>query len=278
MKIYKPTSPGKRGMKGTDYSTLTKKKPEKSLLLSLGKRAGRGNSGRITIRHKGGGVKQRYRILEFSQEKLDMPARVIALEYDPYRTAFIALIEYQDKKKKYILAPQDLKVGAHVIFSEKALIKPGNRMKIKNIPAGTVIHSVELQPGKGGKLIRGAGTGAKVLAHEGKYSQIEMPSGEIRKIFYECFASVGALSNSEHRFIILGKAGRARHKGRRPTVRGSAMSPVAHPHGGGEGRSGIGLKKPKTPWGKPAYGVKTRNKRKKTDKYIIRRRKSKKKQ
>lgn len=275
MKIYKPTTPGQRGMKGTDYSVLTKKKPEKRLLLKLKKKSGRGSSGRITVRHKGGGVKKLYRLIEFGQSKLDMPAKVLSLEYDPFRTAFIALIEYQDGEKKYILAPQDLKVGDEIVFSEKAPAKLGSRMKIKNIPPGTAVYNIELEPGRGGKLVRGAGTGAKVLAHEGKYSHIEMPSGEVRKIFQECFASVGTVSNPEHRFIILGKAGRTRHKGRRPTVRGSAMSPVSHPHGGGEGRAPIGLKKPKTPWGKPARGVKTRR-RKATEKYILQRRKKKK--
>lgn len=276
MKIYKPTTPGQRGMKGTDYSVLTKKKPEKALLLKLKKKAGRGGSGRITVRHKGGGAKRLYRLIEFGQEKLDMSAKVLALEYDPYRNAFIALLEYPDGEKKYIISPQDLKVGDEVIFSEKAPVRPGNRMRIKNIPPGTMVYNIEIQPGRGGKMVRGAGTGAKVFAQEGKYAHLEMPSGEIRKIFQECFASIGTVSNPEHRFVILGKAGRSRKLGRRPTVRGSAMSPVSHPHGGGEGRAPIGLKRPKTPWGKPARGVKTRR-RKATEKYIIKHRKSKKK-
>lgn len=274
MKIFKPITPGQRGRKGTDFSVLTKKEPEKSLLLTFKQRAGRNNMGRITVRHQGGGVKKLYRIIEWRQDKLDIPAKVAALEYDPYRNAFIALIEYQDKVKKYIIAPQGLKQGDEIVFSEKAPLKPGNRMKIKNIPVGTVIHNIEIQPGAGGKLVRGAGTGAKVLAQEEKYTQVEMPSTETRKIFNECFASIGSLSNPEHRFIVLGKAGRNRLMGKRPTVRGSAMSPVSHPHGGGEGRTGIGLKRSKTPWGKTAYGVKTRR-RKITDKYIIQRRKKK---
>jgi large subunit ribosomal protein L2 len=254
---------------------LTKKEPEKSLLRPLKKKAGRTSSGRITVRHRGGGAKRLYRIVEFGQERLDTPAKVTALEYDPNRTAFLALLEYKDGQKKYILAPHDLKVGDEVIFSEKAPLKPGNRMKLKNIPIGTMVYNIELTPGRGGKIVRAAGTSAQVMAQEGEYTHLKMPSGEIRKVFSECFASIGQVSNPEHRFQKLGKAGRARLKGWRPTVRGSAMNPVDHPHGGGEGKAPIGLPHPKTPWGKPALGVKTR-KKKWTDKLIIQRRKKKK--
>lgn len=251
---------------------LTKKKPEKKLLLALKKRAGRARSGRITIRHRGGGAKRLYRLIDWGQEKIDVPAKVISLEYDPYRTGFIALLEYQDGQKKYILAPQDLKIGQELIISEKAPIKPGNRVRLKNIPSGTMVYNIEIQPGKGGKIVRSAGTGAKVLALEGGYSHLKMPSGETRKVREECFASIGQVSKPWHRFIKDRKAGTTRHKRRRPQVRGSAMNPRDHPHGGGEGKTPIGLPHPKTPWGKIARGGKTR-KRKWTDKYIIERRK-----
>lgn len=252
---------------------LAKKEPEKKLLLPLKKRAGRGAWGRITVRHRGGGAKRLYRIIDFGEEKLNIPAKVIALEYDPNRTCFIALLEYQDGEKRYILAPQNLKIGDQVIISEKTEIKPGNRMKLKNIPVGTEVHNVELVPNKGGKLIRGAGTSAKVISQEEDFTHLEMPSGEIRKISRECYGTIGAVSRPEWRYITLRKAGRARWRGKRPTVRGTAMIPAAHPHGGGEGRAPIGLKHPKTPWGKPALGVKTRKKRKWTEKFIIKRRK-----
>jgi len=255
---------------------LSKKEPEKRLLSTLKKRAGRARTGRITVRHKGGGVKRRYRLVDFSQEKIGILAKVIALEYDPYRTAFLALLEYNDGEKRYRLASQNIKVGDEIICAEKAEIKIGNRMQIKNIPVGTMVYSIELMPGKGAKIVRSAGTSAKILAHEGRYTNLEMPSGEIRRVFKECYATVGTVSHSEWRYEIFGKAGRARLKGRRPAVRGSAMNPCDHPHGGGEGRSPIGLKYPKTPWGKHALGVKTRKKRW-TNKYIIMRRKKKKK-
>jgi large subunit ribosomal protein L2 len=252
---------------------LTKKEPEKKLLSAFKKRAGRSRSGEITVRHRGGGAKRLYRIVDFGQEKINLPGKVIALEYDPYRTAFIALIQYQDGEKRYILAPKDLKIGDEILIAEKTELKPGNRMKLKNIPPGTIIHNIEILSGQGGKLIRGAGTGAKVLAREGGYVQIEMPSKEIRKIPEECFASIGSVSHPEHRFEILEKAGRVRHLRKRPVVRGAAMNPMDHPHGGrGGGKRPIGLKYPKTPWGKPARGVKTR-KKKWTDKLIIKRRK-----
>lgn len=257
-------------------SILTKKEPEKKLLLSLKRKAGRGAMGRITVRHRGGGAKRLYRIVDFGETKLNLPAKVIALEYDPYRTSFIALLEYQDEEKRYILAPQNLKIGDQIIISEKAEIKPGNRMKMKNIPVGTEVHNIELNPGKGGKLIRGAGTAAKVLAQESGYTHLEMPSSEIRKVSQECYATIGAVSRPEWRYVNLGKAGKSRWRGKRPTVRGTAMVPADHPHGGGEGRSPIGLKHPKTPWGKPALGVKTRKRKKRTNKFIIQRRKKKK--
>jgi len=274
MKIYKPTTPSRRGMTGIDFSQLTKKKPEKKLLKYIRRSVGRSkSSGRITTRHKGGGVKKLYRIIEFSQTRLDSPAKVIALEYDPNRTAFIALIQYEDKEKQYIIAPQGLKVGDQVIFSENAPLNPGNRIKLKNLPVGTNVYNIELEPGKGGKIVRSAGSSAQVLAQDGKYTNLKMPSTEIRRFLGECFASIGMVSNPENRFYTIGKAGRSRHKGRRPHVRGSAMNPVDHPHGGGEGRQPIGLKHPKTPWGRPALGVKTRKKKKWSNKLIIQRRK-----
>lgn len=251
---------------------LTKKEPEKKLLLSLKKNAGRSSSGRITIRHRGGGVKRLYRILDFGQEKLGIPGKVIALEYDPNRTAYLALIEYQDKEKRYILAPADLKIGDEIICSEKADLKIGNRMKLKNIPIGTQVFNVALETGKGGKLLRSAGTSARVLAQEEPFTHLEMPSKEIRKIFGDCFATIGQVSNPKKRFEKIGKAGRRRLKGWRPTVRGTVMNPPDHPHGGGQGKAPIGMAHPKTPWGKPARGVKTRRE-KWTEKLIIKRRK-----
>lgn len=273
MKVYKPTTPARRGMSGIDFSLLSKKRPEKRLLKYVRRCNGRGSSGRITVRHKGGGVKKLYRIIEFSQTKINAPAKVIALEYDPNRTAFIALIEYADKLRQYVIAPQDLKIGDEIIFSDKAALTPGNRIKLKNIPVGTAVYNIELEPGQGGKIVRSAGSSAQVLAHDGDYTNLKMPSTEIRKFKGECFASIGMVSNPENRFYRIGKAGRQRMKGIRPAVRGSAMNPVDHPHGGGEGRQPIGLKHPKTPWGKPALGVKTKNRKKQSNKYIIQRRK-----
>ncbi|MFH1657111.1 MAG: 50S ribosomal protein L2 [bacterium] len=272
MKKYKPTTPSRRHMTGTDFSILTKKEPEKKLLRPLKVRAGRNNTGRITVRHQGGRVKRLYRTIDFGQEKMDMPGKVIAIEYDPNRTCFIALIQYEDESKKYVLAPQKLKIGDDIIATEKTELKIGNRMRIKNIPVGTEVYNVEIESGQGGKIVRSAGSSAKVLAHEGKYTQLAMPSNEVRKIFQNCFASIGAVSNQEHRYVSIGKAGRARWMGRRPSVRGSAMNPCDHPHGGGEGRQSIGLKHPKTPWGKIALGVKTRKKKRYSDKFIINRR------
>ena len=251
---------------------LTKKEPEKRLLLALKKKAGRGQSGRITIRHRGGGVKRVYRIVDFGQEKLGIPGKVIALEYDPNRTSFLALIEYQDGEHRYILAPHQIKVGDEITCAEKTEIKIGNRMKLKNMPIGTQVFNIELEPQRGGKLVRSAGGTAKIVANEDGFCHVEMPSREIRKIFWDCFATIGQVSHPEWRFRDLGKAGKRRLKGWRPTVRGTAMNPPDHPHGGGSGKSPIGLKHPKTPWGKPARGVKTRKKRW-TEKMIIKRRK-----
>ena len=255
------------------FKLLTKKKPEKKLLLPLKKRAGRGSSGRITVRHQGGGVKQHYRIINFGQEKINLPARVIAFEYDPNRTSFIALLEYQDKQKAYMIAPQNLKIGDEVLTAEKTENKTGNRMKLKNISSGTDIYNIEMDPDRGGKMVRSAGTSAKILAHEGRYALLKMPSSETRKILNECYATIGIVSRPEWRYHKIGKAGLSRKRGVRPSVRGVAMAPVGHPHGGGEGRSSVGMKYPKTPWGKPALGVKTRKKKKWTSQLIIQRRK-----
>lgn len=276
MKVYKPTTPSRRGMTGIDFSQLTKKRAQKSLVVNWRRSNGRSKaSGRITVRHKGGGVKKLYRLIEFSQTKMDAPAKVIALEYDPNRTAFIALIEYADLVRQYIIAPQDLKVGDSVIFAETAPLTPGNRIRLKNVPVGMNVYNVELDPGRGGKMIRSAGSAAQVLAQEPGFTNLKMPSSEVRKVNAECFATIGMVSNPENRYYRVGKAGKSRLKGRRPHVRGSAMNPVDHPHGGGEGRQPIGLKHPKTPWGLPALGVKTRNRKKWTGKFIISRRKKK---
>ncbi|MBI4101588.1 MAG: 50S ribosomal protein L2 [Candidatus Nealsonbacteria bacterium] len=247
-------------------------KPEKKLLVSLGKVGGRTNSGRITVRHRGGGVKRLYRIIDFGEAKLGLKGKIVSLEYDPYRTALIALVVYEDGEKKYIIAAKDLKVGDEVVCQDNAEIRAGNRIRLKNIPVGTKVFNLELEPGKGGKLIRGAGTSAIVLAQEPGFSNIELPSKEVRKIPAECFATIGQVSHAEHRFENWGKAGRRRLKGWRPSVRGTAMNPPDHPHGHGGGRTSRGMKHPKTPWGKPAFGVRTRP-RKWTDKYIITRRK-----
>ncbi len=255
---------------------LTKKKPEKKLLKFLKNKAGRGSSGRITVRHKGGGAKRLYRMVDFKQEKIDIPAEVLSIEYDPYRTAFIMLLLYKDGEKRYSIAPHNIKVGEEVVISEKAELKTGNRLKIKNIPVGTSVYNIELDPMRGSKIVRSAGSFAKISGTEGKYSIIQMPSGEIRKIFKECFATVGEVSYPEWRYVDIKKAGNSRRRRVRPSVRGSAMNPVDHPHGGGEGRTSIGLKYPKTPTGKHALGVKTRGK-KQSDKFILQRRKKKKK-
>jgi len=252
---------------------LAKKEPERSLIVPLKKKGGRSRTGRITVRHRGGGMKRKYRLVEFGQPEMPLKMKVLAIEYDPNRTCFIALVSLENGRKAYILAPDGMKVGDEIVYSENAPIERGNRLKLKNIPIGTDVYNVELVPGKGGKIARAAGNSCQIMGEEGKYVLLRMPSGEIRKVLGECFASIGQLSNPQHRFEEIGKAGRKRWMGIRPTVRGSAMTPADHPHGGGEGKTPIGLKFPKTPWGKPARGVKTRNKKKWTSKLIIERRK-----
>jgi large subunit ribosomal protein L2 len=267
---YRPTSPGRRGMSISTFEEITKTKPEKSLTVSLKKHSGRNNQGKITVRHRGGGAKRAYRLIDFKRNKFGVPARVAAIEYDPNRSARIALLHYLDGEKRYIIAPLGLKVGDRVMAGPDADIKVGNALPLKNIPAGTTIHNIELQRGRGGQMARGAGTGAQLMAKEGDYALIRLPSGEQRRVHILCMATIGQVGNTEHENISIGKAGRSRHMGRRPTVRGSAMNPRDHPHGGGEGRSPIGGQ-PQTPWGKPAMGYKTRH-NKRTDKYIVRRR------
>lgn len=273
MKYFRPTTPSRRQMVKPDFSQLVKgARPLKVLTKRLNKRAGRNNQGRITVRHQGGGHRKIWREIDFKQNRMNVSARVLSIEYDPNRSSFIALIVYKDGKKSYILAPRDLKVGNEIITSEVASLKPGNRMRLKNIPVGTFVHNVEIQPGRGGQLARSAGNSAQVLACEGGYVHLLLPSTEIRMVPAECLASIGILSNPEHNIKNVGKAGRSRWAGIRPRVRGTAMNPVDHPHGGGEGRAPIGLKHPKTPWGKPALGVKTRKRNKLSNKFIIRRR------
>lgn len=273
IRTIKPTTSGQRFQIVDDFSDITKKKPEKSLTIRLKKHAGRDRFGHISIRHHGGGSKRHYRLIDFKQtDMMDIPAKVLAIEYDPNRTGRIALIQYENGKKSYIVAPSGLKVGEDLIFSEKTDVKTGNRMKMKYIPTGIAIHNIELNIGRGGQLARGAGQSATILAHEGKYSHVRLPSGEVRLIHEECFASIGSVSHQEHSAERIGKAGRVRWRGLRPTVRGKAMNPDDHPHGGGEGVNPIGLKHPKTPWGKPALGYKTR-KNKRTGKFILKRRK-----
>ena len=274
IKICKPTTQSRRKMSFTDYSILTKKKPEKKLTVKLDRTGGRDNLGHISIRHKGGGNKRKYRIISFLNDKIDMKANVIALEYDPNRTAFIVLVEYTDKTRAYILAWEGAKVGDEVICSEKTEIKLGNRMALANIATGIAIFDLEIHPGQGGKMVKSAGSQAVILSKEGDYVLVKMVSGEVRKFNKKCFASVGQVSNSTNSMVRIGKAGRNRHKGIRPTVRGKAMNPNSHPHGGGEGQNSIGLKYPKTPWGKHALGVRTRKKHKYSDNLIVRRRKS----
>jgi large subunit ribosomal protein L2 len=277
MKIFKPTTPGRRQMTKAEDSQLTKKvRPLKSLLKIKKSQAGR-SKGRITVWHRGGGHKKKYRIIDFnSSDKLGIPARVLSIEYDPNRSSFIALIVYKDGEKRYVLAPQDLKVGDEITTTEKVPLKPGNRMLLKNIPVGTFVYNVELIPGQGGKIARSAGNSVQIMAIEGGYAHLTLPSGEVRMVSEKSMASIGVLSHPEHTFEVLGKAGRKRWLGIRPTVRGSAMNPPDHPHGGGEGKAPIGLRKgPKTPWGKQAFGIKTRKKKKYSDKFIISRRKKK---
>ena len=269
---FKPTSPALRQMTVSSFDEITKTEPEKSLLVSLNKSGGRNSQGKITIRHRGGGAKRKYRIIDFKRDKDGIPGRVASIEYDPNRTANIALINYVDGEKRYILAPHKIKVGDVIESGENADIKIGNALKLKDMPVGTTVHNVELKPGKGGQLVRSAGSEAQLMAKEGKYAQLKLPSGEFRLVSVECRATIGQVGNISHELITIGKAGRTRHLGIRPTVRGSAMNPVDHPHGGGEGRAPIGMPSPMTPWGKPALGLKTRKKSKKSNKYIVRKR------
>ena len=272
LKVYKPTSPGRRGMTGATFEEITKKEPEKSLLKPLKRKAGRSNQGRISVRHRGGGAKRMYRIIDFKRDKLGVPGEVAAIEYDPNRSARIALIRYADGEKRYILAPLGLKVGDTIMAGSDAEIRMGNALPLRAIPTGTAIHNIELHRGKGGQLVRSAGASAQLMAKEDSYALVRMPSGEIRRIHIQCFATIGQVGNVDHQHINLGKAGRRRLMGWRPSVRGSAMTPRDHPHGGGEGRSPIGLPGPKTPWGKPAMGYRTRR-RKVSDSMIVKRRK-----
>ena len=273
MKHFKAYTPSRRNMTVLDYSEITKKTTEKSLITTKKEKAGRNSQGKITVRHQGGGNRQKYRIIDFKRNKENMTATVIGIEYDPNRSANIALIQYEDGEKAYILAPVGLTDGDKVVSGEKADIKPGNCMRIENIPVGTMIHNIELNPGQGGKLVRAAGQEAQLMAKEGKYAHVRLPSGEMRLVMSVCKATIGTIGNQEHENVKIGKAGRKRHMGWRPTVRGSVMNPVDHPHGGGEGKAPVGHSGPMTPWGKPALGYKTRKKNNRTDKFIVKRRK-----
>ena len=275
IKLYKPTSNARRNMSTTDYSELSKVAPERSLLVSLKKNSGRNSYGRITVRHRGGGQRRKYRVIDFKRDKFDIPAQVASVEYDPNRSAFIALLQYEDGEKRYILQPAGLKVGDTVVAGANADIKPGNALPLTNIPVGTVIHNVELYPGRGGQLARAAGNSAQLMAKEGVYALLRLPSGELRNVPASCMATIGQVGNTDHENVKVGKAGRKRHMGWRPTVRGSVMNPCDHPHGGGEGKSPIGRPGPVTPWGKPALGYKTRNTKKPSDKLIVKRRNDK---
>ena len=275
IKKYKPNTPGQRGMTVSAFDEITKSAPEKSLTVTLKKHAGRNQRGKITVRHRGGGYRPKYRIIDFKRIKDDVPGKVAAIEYDPNRSANIALIFYADGEKKYIIAPNKLNVGDVIVSGPEADTKVGNALPLANIPVGTIIHNIELQPGGGGQLVRSAGNGAQLMAKEGKYAQVRLPSGEVRKIRIECRATIGEVGNLDHENIKIGKAGKKRHMGIRPTVRGSVMNPNDHPHGGGEGRAPIGRKGPVTPWGKPALGLKTRKKKKASDKFIVKRRNEK---
>lgn len=274
VKKYKPVTPGTRGMTGYSFEEITKSTPERSLLVPKQNRGGRNVHGRVTVRHRGGGARRFIRLVDFRRDKLGIPARVAAIEYDPNRTARLALLFYADGEKRYILSPLDLKVGDNILSGPTAEIRPGNALPISNIPVGTMIHNIEVKQGKGGQLVRSAGGAAQLLAKEGDFAQVRMPSGEVRLIHQVCYATIGQVGNLDHGNIKLGKAGRKRHMGIRPAVRGTAMSPRDHPHGGGEGRQPIGLPGPKSPWGKPTLGKKTRR-NKKTDQYIVRRRSKK---
>ena len=272
IKTYNPYTPSRRQMTGSDFSEITKTAPEKSLVVSLSKNSGRNNQGKITVRHRGGGNRRKYRLVDFKRKKDGIAAKVIGIEYDPNRTANIALICYADGEKAYILAPAGLKVGMKVMSGAEAEVRPGNCLPLSAIPVGTMVHNIELYPGKGGQLVRSAGNGAQVMAKEGKYATLRLPSGEMRMVPINCRATIGVVGNGEHNLINIGKAGRKRHMGIRPTVRGSVMNPNDHPHGGGEGKTGIGRPGPCTPWGKPALGLKTRKKKKQSNKLIVRRR------
>ncbi len=274
-KMYKPTTPGRRNMSVMDYSGLSKVEPEKSLLAPLSKKSGRNSYGRITVRHRGGGNRRKYRIIDFKRNKLDMSATVLTLEYDPNRSAFIALVQYEDGEKRYIVAPQGLSVGDVITAGAASDIKPGNALPMANIPTGTFIHNVELYPGKGAQLARAAGAMAQLVGKENNMAMVRLPSGEMRNILLNCMATIGQVGNIEHENVKIGKAGRKRHMGWRPTVRGSVMNPCDHPHGGGEGKSPIGRPGPVTPWGKPALGYKTRKTHKASDKFIVKRRNGK---
>ena len=271
VKIFKPKTPGQRHKTSYTFEEITKDRPERSLIYAQKKTAGRNSLGRVTVRHRGGGAKRQIRILDFKRDKTGIPAKVSAIEYDPNRTARLALLVYADGEKRYILAPIGVKVGDSLLSGAQAEIRPGNNLPLANIPVGTTVHAIEMQPGKGAQISRSAGTSAQLLAKEGKYAHVRMPSGEVRLVLQECSASIGQVGNVEHSNVKLGKAGRKRHKGWRPEVRGTAMSPRDHPHGGGEGRSPIGMAGPKTPWGKPTLGYKTR-KNKRTDNMILRHR------
>ena len=275
IKKYNPTSPGLRGMTVSTFEEITTDKPEKALTVTLKKHAGRNVRGKITVRHRGGGTRAKYRIIDFKRNKDDIPATVKSIEYDPNRSANIALVCYADGEKRYIIAPNKLKVGDVIVSGPDSDIKVGNALPIANIPVGTIIHNIELKPGKGAQMVRSAGNGAQLMAKEGNYAQVRLPSGEARMVRINCRATIGEVGNIEHANIQIGKAGRKRHMGWRPTVRGSVMNPNDHPHGGGEGRAPIGRKGPVTPWGKPALGYKTRNKHKDSNKYIVRRRNAK---
>lgn len=273
IKSFSPTSPGRRFATVSTFQEITKTEPEKSLLAPLKKQAGRNNQGKLTVRHRGGGHKRSYRIIDFRRDKDGIPATVAAIEYDPNRTANIALLQYADGEKRYILAPNGLKVGTVIHSGSDADIKVGNCLTLKDIPLGTIVHNIELKPNKGGQLVRSAGAGAQLKAREGNYAHVELPSGEVRLIHINCRATIGQVGNLDHQNITIGKAGRSRWLGKRPTVRGVVMNPTDHPHGGGEGKAPIGRPAPVTPWGKPALGYRTRKKRNKSDQYIVRRRK-----
>ena len=275
IKKYNPVTPGLRGMTVSTFEEITASKPEKSLTVTLKKHSGRNSRGKITVRHRGGGTRSKYRIIDFKRNKDGIPGNVKTIEYDPNRSANIALIVYADGEKKYILAPEGLKVGNVIYSGTDADIQVGNALPIANIPVGTLIHNIELKPGKGGQLVRSAGNGAQLMAKEGKYAQVRLPSGEVRKVLMNCRATIGEVGNEDHGNIQIGKAGRKRHMGIRPTVRGSVMNPNDHPHGGGEGRTPIGRKSPVTPWGKPTLGYKTRKKNKASNQYIVKRRNEK---